>query len=80
MDHICNLIIKTGQSIQLFAYGAKDWHTRHPITPFYQNAQKEAVFAMNGNDLFNFTKEDVESMMEPTKIFIDKAAALVELP
>lgn len=43
MDHICNLIVSTGQAIQLFAYGAKDWHTRHAITPFYQNIQKEAV-------------------------------------
>ena len=37
MDHICNLMVTTGQAIQLFAYGAKDWHTRHSITPFYQN-------------------------------------------
>lgn len=43
MDHICNLMVKTGQAIQLFAYGAKDWHTRHSLTPFYQNVQKEAV-------------------------------------
>lgn len=43
MDHICNLMVNTGQAIQLFAYGAKDWHTRHAITPFYQNIQKEAV-------------------------------------
>lgn len=43
MDHICNLIVKTGQAIQLFAYGAKDWHTRHAVTPFYQSVQKEAV-------------------------------------
>ena len=35
---------------------------------------------MNSNDWFNFTKENVESMMGPTKIFTDKAAALVELP
>lgn len=43
MDHICNLMVKTGQVIQLFAYGAKDWHTRHAVTPFYQSVQKEAV-------------------------------------
>ena len=43
MDHICDVIVKTGQAIQLFAYGMKDWHSRHSITPFYQNVQSEAV-------------------------------------
>ncbi|MBQ4161865.1 MAG: HEPN domain-containing protein [Parabacteroides sp.] len=32
------------------------------------------------NDLFDFTKEDVDSMMNPTKHFIDKVAGLIELP
>lgn len=31
------------------------------------------------NDLYDFTKDDVDSIMEPTKIFIDKVAELVEL-
>ena len=43
MDHICELMIKTGQTIQLFAYGQKDWHSNHSITPFYKNVQSEAV-------------------------------------
>jgi predicted nucleotidyltransferase len=43
MDNICNLIVETGQAIQLFAYGKKDWHTRHSITPFYQNIQAEGI-------------------------------------
>lgn len=43
MDHICELMVKTGQAIQLFAYGTKDWHTSHSITPFYRNVQSEAV-------------------------------------
>ena len=43
MDHICDLMVNTGQAIQLFAYGLKDWHTRHRITPFYQNIQSEAI-------------------------------------
>ena len=43
MDHICELMVKTGQVIQLFAYGMKDWHSRHAITPFYQSVQSEAV-------------------------------------
>ena len=43
MDHICDVIVKTGQAIQLFAYSIKDWHSRHSITPFYQNVQSEAV-------------------------------------
>lgn len=43
MDHICNLMVETGQAIQLFAYGNKDWHTTHAITPFYQNVQAEAI-------------------------------------
>lgn len=32
------------------------------------------------NDLFDFSKEDVDSMMKPTKHFMNKVAALVELP
>lgn len=43
MDHICELMVATGQAIQLFAYGEKDWHTNHSITPFYQNVQSEAI-------------------------------------
>ncbi len=43
MDHICDLMVETGQVIQLFAYGLKDWHERHSITPFYQSVQKEAI-------------------------------------
>ena len=43
MDHICDLIIETGQAIQLFAYGKQDWHQRHSVTPFYQNVQSEAI-------------------------------------
>ena len=31
------------------------------------------------NDLFDFSREDVDSMMEPTKHFIDKVASLIEL-
>lgn len=31
------------------------------------------------NDLFDFTKEDVDSMMIPAKVFIDKVADLIEL-
>ena len=43
MDHICDVMIQTGQAIQLFAYGTKDWHQNHSITPFYKNVQSEAV-------------------------------------
>ena len=43
MDHICDVMIQTGQAIQLFAYGAKDWHQNHSITPFYKSVQSEAV-------------------------------------
>lgn len=32
------------------------------------------------SDLFDFTKEDVDTMMQPTKHFIDKVASLIELP
>ena len=43
MDYICNLMVETGRAIHLFAYGTKDWHTRHSITPFCHNVQSEAV-------------------------------------
>ena len=43
MDHICELMVQTGQTIQLFAYGMNDWHANHAITPFYKNVQSEAI-------------------------------------
>lgn len=43
MDHIADLMVETGQAIQLFAYGNKDWHQRHSITPFYKSIQQEAI-------------------------------------
>ena len=43
MDHMCELMVETGQAIQLFAYGKKDWHSNHSITPFYKNVQSEAI-------------------------------------
>lgn len=43
MEHICDLMVETGQAIQLFAYGKQDWHGRHSITPFYKNVQSDAI-------------------------------------
>lgn len=43
IDHITDLMIETGQVVHLFAYGKKDWHGRHSITPFYQNVSREAI-------------------------------------
>lgn len=43
MNHICDLMVKTGQAIQLFAYGMKDWHSRHRVTPFYKQVEAEAI-------------------------------------
>ena len=43
MDHICDLMVETGQAIQLFVYGKQEWHLRHSITPFYKNVQSEAI-------------------------------------
>lgn len=43
IDHMCELIVETGEVIQLFAYNKDDWHQRHRITPFYQNVQHDAV-------------------------------------
>lgn len=43
MDNICNLIVETGQVVQLFAYGEKDWHKRHSVTPFYQSVKSEGI-------------------------------------
>ena len=43
MDHMCDLMVETGQAIQLFAYGKEDWHVRHAVTPFYKNVQSDAI-------------------------------------
>lgn len=32
------------------------------------------------NDLFDFSREDVDTMMQPARCFIDKMASLIELP
>ena len=43
IDRMTEVIVETGQVIQLFAYGRKDWHTRHSVTPFYHNVQHDAI-------------------------------------
>ena len=43
VDHMCDLIVDTGEVVQLFAYGKDDWHRRHRITPFYQSVQRDAI-------------------------------------
>ena len=43
VDHMCDLIVETGEVVQLFAYGQEDWHRHHSITPFYKNVQREAI-------------------------------------
>ena len=43
IDRISDLIVETGQVIQLFAYGSADWHKRHSVTPFYKNVQQDAI-------------------------------------
>lgn len=34
---------ETGQIISPLVFSKKDWETRHRITPFYENIQKEGV-------------------------------------
>ena len=43
VDHMCDLIVATGEVVQLFAYGKDDWHNHHSITPFYKSVQQDAV-------------------------------------
>lgn len=43
VDHMCDLIVETGEVVQLFAYGKEEWHHRHNITPFYKNVQQDAI-------------------------------------
>lgn len=43
MDHICDVIVSTGQFVHLFVYGKEDWYTNHSMTPFYQSVTSEAV-------------------------------------
>ena len=40
---MCDLIVETGEVVQLFAYGKEDWHRNHSITPFYKSVQHDAV-------------------------------------
>lgn len=43
MDHMCDLIVSTGQAIQLFVYTRREWEAIHSVTPFYQSVQQDAV-------------------------------------
>ena len=43
MDHMCVLMVVTGQAIQLFAYGKQDWDMHLAFTPFYKQFQSEAI-------------------------------------
>ena len=43
VDHMCDLIVDTGEVVQLFAYGKDEWHRQHSITPFYQAIQHDAI-------------------------------------
>lgn len=43
IDHMCDLIVETGEVIQLFAYGKEDWHRHHYFTPFYKSVQQDAI-------------------------------------
>lgn len=43
VDHMCDLIVETGEVVHLFAYGKEDWHRHHNITPFYRSVQKDAI-------------------------------------
>lgn len=66
------------------------------IGKFSENVVRKEIISLDGfrvyaklqnwrtkddyNDLFDFTEEDVSSMMVPAKQFIDKVARLIELP
>ena len=41
VDHKCDLIVETGEVIQLFAYGKEDWHRHNNFTLFYISVQKK---------------------------------------
>ncbi len=43
VDHMCDLIVETGEVIQLFAFGKEDWHRNHYFTPFYKSVQQDAI-------------------------------------
>ena len=43
IDNMCRLMVETGQTIQLSAYGTADWHLRHSVTPFYHSVVAEGV-------------------------------------
>lgn len=42
-DKLYDLELETGQSFSVFAYSKDDWHTKHKITPFYENVIFEGV-------------------------------------
>jgi predicted nucleotidyltransferase len=43
MDEFYEIELETGEIISPLIYSKSDWKTNHPITPLFQNIQKEGV-------------------------------------
>ena len=43
IDHLSNLMVETGQVIQVLVYPKKEWDTKYSVIPLYENIQKEGV-------------------------------------
>ncbi len=43
IDHLANLMVETGQAIQVLVYAAKEWNSKYSVIPLYKSIQKEGV-------------------------------------
>lgn len=42
-EQLFRIELETGETISTFVFAKQEWETRHSVTPFYENVQKEGI-------------------------------------
>lgn len=42
-EQLFNVELETGEAISTFVFAKQNWETRHSVTPFYENVQKDGI-------------------------------------
>ena len=42
-EQLFSVELETGEAISTFVFAKPDWETRHSVTPFYENVQKDGI-------------------------------------
>lgn len=43
IDHLSQLMVETGQVIQVLVYPEKEWNTKYSVIPLYKSIQKDGI-------------------------------------